>query len=418
MSDSKLFFSSRAWSRRRLLQAGGAVAASLGGLRATVAAAPPPMTLPKLLADSEHEAPPPPPALPPEQRMGFAIVGLGHLALGQVLPAFAQSRRARPTALVSGDRAKATKVAGEYGISAKSLYDYKTFDRLRDDKTVDAVYIALPNSLHAEFTVRAAEAGKHVLCEKPMATSVADGERMIAACAKAGKQLMIAYRMQYEPYNREAIRMARAGELGHLKAFSALNCQDAGDPHQWRLKKALAGGGPLPDLGIYCLNAARYLTGEEPVEVAAMLHATPNDPRFVEVEEQVDFMLRFPSGLQASCTTSYGCHDNKRYRLMGDAGWLELDPAFPYQGQQLRVSRAGRSGEDVVARRLDNKNQFALELDHFAERAAAGKKACTPGEEGLQDVRLIAAIYEAARKGASVKLPAVAGRDAFRGPAV
>jgi predicted dehydrogenase len=173
-------------------------------------------------------------------------------------------------------------------------------------------------------------------------------------------------------------------------------------------------------VGIYCLNAARYLSGEERAEVSALVTSTPHDPRFVEVEEQVDFMLRFPSGFVASCTSSYGYHDSKCYRLMGTEGWLELDPAFPYTGQAMRLGRkhAHPSGEAIETRKLEAKNQFALEMDHFAACIRDDKAPLTGGEEGLQDMRVIAAIYDSARRGLVVKLPRTDRPDVFRGPAL
>jgi predicted dehydrogenase len=406
-------------SRRAMLTQGGA-AIVLGAIGAKAAAAPNPTKLPKLLAPTENEPDPPPPPEPAGKRVGYAIVGLGHLALGEILPAFGESKHCRPAALVSGDRAKAAAVAAHYGIDPRHIYDYKTFDRLHDDPDVDVVYVVLPNGLHAEYTIRAAQAGKHILCEKPMANTVAECNQMIAACSKAQRKLMIAYRLQYEPYNREAIRLARSGELGKLKAFGARNGQTQGDPKQWRLKKALAGGGALVDLGIYCINAARYLSGEEPIEVAAFIHSTANDPRFTEVEEQVDFLMQFPSGMQAACSTSYGYHDSKRFRLSGEAAWLELDPAFPYRGQQLRIGRkpASGDGEAIETRVLAAKNHFALEMDHFARCVRENRRPHTPGEEGMQDMKIISALYEAAGSRRAVRLPAADRLDAFRGDSV
>jgi predicted dehydrogenase len=374
--------------------------------------------LPPLLAPSESEKNDAPEARPPNERLGVAVVGLGRLALQQILPAFGASKRCRVTALVTGNSDKGHAVAAQYGVDPKNILGYEQYDRLKDLAGVDLVYVVLPNSMHAEFTVRAARAGKHVLCEKPMATSVADCQRMIDACAQAKKKLMIAYRMQYEPYNREVIRLARGGALGKLKSFVASNGQAQGDPQQWRLKKALAGGGALPDVGIYCLNAARYISGEEPIEVQAMQYSTPGDPRFSEVEEQVNFNLRFPSGFTASCYTSYGCHDSKRYRVMGSLGWAELDPAFPYTGQAMRMARKRDTdeAEAITQPRLEAKNQFALELDHLADCVLEDRKPHTPGEEGMQDMKLIAAIYQAASTGVTVKLAATDGLDAFRGP--
>ena len=212
-------------SRRTLLKttgaalAGTAAYAVLGSCqRQGVAAAQEsnsaPVRLPRLFAPSEREGEEAPAPLAWKQRVGFAVVGLGRLALEQILPAMAESKMCRLSALVSGDRAKAANVATQYGVKDTAIYDYKTYDKLRDDSAVDVVYIVLPNGMHAEYTVRAAQAGKHVLCEKPMANSVVECDQMIDACAKADRKLMIAYRMQYEPYNREIIRMAKAGELG------------------------------------------------------------------------------------------------------------------------------------------------------------------------------------------------------------
>jgi len=395
-------------SRRETFRLGLGLTGAVGGWLAEVRrATAAPIKLPSLVAPTEPEANETPSPLPPDKRVGFAVVGLGHLALNQILPAFAESKMCRPTALVSGDAAKAATIAGQYGIDTKHLYDYKTFDRLRDDPAVDAVYIVLPNGLHAEYSIRAANAGKHVLCEKPMAISVDECQRMIAASQKVGRHLMIAYRLQYEPYNMEAIRVARAGELGKLRSLSATNGQSQGDPKQWRLRRALAGGGSLPDVGIYCVNAARYLSGEEPNLISGMVTSTPNDPRFKEVEEQADFVLRFPSGFVATGTSSYGFHDSKRFRLIGTTGWLDLDPAFPYRGQSLRVARkpTHASAEIIEKRELPAKNHFAAEMDHLAMCIRENKKPRTPGEEGLQDQRIIEAIYQSARAGRNVELP-------------
>jgi predicted dehydrogenase len=377
-----------------------------------------PVKLPGLLGPTERESDEMPAPWPDSKRIRFAIVGLGRLTLDRILPSFASSTRCKVTALVSGDRAKALHVAAQYGVRAEHLYDYETYDRLREDDAVDVVYIVLPNSMHAEYTVRAAKAGKHVLCEKPMATSVSDCQQMIDACAQANKKLMIGYRMQYEPYNREVIRLARAGMIGALKSFVSTNGQTQGDANQWRLKKAMSGGGPLPDMGIYCLNAARYISGEEPVEIQAIQFTSPNDPRFVEVEEIVSFTMRFPSGFLASCSTSYGFHDSKQYRLCGAEGWIDLDPAYPYSGQTMRVGRkeSGSNVEGIERRELASKNQFALEMDHMASCVVENRKPHTPGEEGMQDMKIIASIYDAARSGSVVKLPPAAGLDVYRGP--
>lgn len=220
-------------------------------------------------------------------RKGYAVVGLGELALGQILPAFAAATASRPIALVSGHKDKAAKVAGHYGINPKNIYNYETFDELKNNEEVEIVYIVLPNSMHAEFTIRALKAGKHVLCEKPMAVTVAECEEMISVAKEMDKKIMIAYRLRYEPFNQKMIQLAKGRSLGELKLFTSENIQNVKAP-DIRLSRAL-GGGPLGDIGIYCLNAARYITAEEPTEVAGMAFQSRSDPRFEEVPERIVF---------------------------------------------------------------------------------------------------------------------------------
>ena len=338
-------------------------------------------------------------AAAPARRIGYAIVGLGRISMGQFLPAFARSERARPTALVSGDAAKARRIADQYGINPKSIYDYKTYDALRDNPDVDAVYIALPNGMHAEYTIRAVKAGKHVLCEKPMANTPADCERMIAEARSANRMLMIGYRLRYEPYTQALIKIARDKEVGPIKVVLADAGFNIGDPKQWRLNRQMAGGGSLMDIGIYGLNAARYITGEEPTELNAMSYSTPNDERFKEVEETINFQLRFPSGILANCTSSYGASLN-RFRGVTATGWFELEPALSYSGLRMRVARPGAIEERLHPVR----DHFAAEMDHFAESIAANTSPLTPGEEGLRDLRIMMTIYEAAKSGKTIAL--------------
>ena len=360
--------------------------------------------LPELHAASEAPEKTPGPFEAPSQRTGFAIVGLGTLALNQILPAFAKSKSCRVTALVSGDREKSRKIAAQYGIPDHSLYDYKTYDQLAGNPDVQVIYIVLPNSLHAEFVVRGAKAGKHILCEKPMATNVKDCERMIAACKAANVKLMIAYRQQYEPMNRQISKMIKEGKLGTVRSFVATNGQNQGDPSQWRQNLALAGGGCLPDVGIYCFNAARFLTGQEPSEVVAYTTQPKDDPRFREVEETCGFTLRFPSGLIATCVTGYGVHRSQFLRVEGDKSWAELNPAFGYTGLRLKTNQT-EDGHNVLSEpAIEEKDQFALEMDHMAECVRQNLQPHTPGEEGLHDQRITDAIYESARTGKSVKI--------------
>ena len=378
---------------------------------------PPPVRFPPIEAESEQQGGDPPAPLPPSERVGFAVVGLGRLALEELLPAFGECKKARLAALVSGDAGKAGTVARQYGVPESSVYNYQSYERLRDNPEVQVIYIVLPNSMHAEYTIRAAQAGKHILCEKPMATSVKECEEMIAACRKADRKLMIAYRIQYEPYNRMAQKMVREKRFGQVKMIDAVNSQRQGDPNQWRLKRALAGGGSLPDIGLYCLNTARFLTGEEPAEVFASIQTPAGDPRFREVEDLVSWQMRFPSGIISNNLTSYDAHNSKRYRVHATEGWFGLDPAFSYSGLQMETARAEGKVERIERPRIPAKNQFALEMDHMAERVKSNEQPYTPGEEGLQDQRIMQAIYESAREGKPVKLPAASRLDAFRGAA-
>ncbi|SEP78640.1 Predicted dehydrogenase [Faunimonas pinastri] len=365
---------------------------------------------------SEGESSPPSALLPPDRRVGFAIVGLGHLAVQQILPGFGSSRKAKPVALVSGRADKARVIASQYGIKPEAVYDYESFDRIAQNPDVKVVYIVLPNAMHKEFVIRAAKAGKHVLCEKPMATSSSDCREMIDACDKAGVKLMIAYRCQYEPHHRYLMDSVRKKDFGEMRLVRAVNGQDVGAIDQWRLRKALSGGGSLPDVGIYCLNAARYITGEEPVEVFAQISTPPNDPRFKEVEESVSFQLRFPSGVLAELSCSYGVHRAQTLEVHTAEAHYLMEHAFPYKGQRLQIShKIGKSDADVVPN-IEQQDQFALEMDHFATCVMENRVPRTPGEEGLQDQMLVEAIYQSARTGQAVKLKPVSGTDVTRGP--
>jgi predicted dehydrogenase len=349
-----------------------------------------------------------------EERVGVAVVGLGRIAINEMLPAFQQSKHAKVVALVTGDREKGLKIARQYHIPESAVLDYKDYDKLAAMPDVQSVYIALPNNLHAEYTVRAARAGKHVLCEKPMANSVAECKQMIEACRKAGRQLMIAYRSQYESLDRALVKMIRDKKLGALKEFNSVNSQNMGDPGHWRLKKALAGGGALPDIGLYCINAARFLSGEEPNEVMGNVWSTPGDARFREVEESCQFILRFPSGLMATCSTNYSAHKSQMLRVNGFEAWAEMDPGYAYHGNKLRVTRVVDGKEQTSEIQAGNKNQFTLMIDHFARCIQNNKDVHTPGEEGLQDQRIMDAIYESARTRRAVTLMPPPGKT--RGP--
>ncbi len=420
------------WTRRRLLTTGaqGLVAATALGASlapaegqqagiptqgAKMQSTPPPIKLDEINAPTEQKHGPTPTPMPPDQRVGFAVVGLGHLTLNQILPAFGECKRAKLTALVSGDRAKASQVASEYGVPASSVYDYTMYDQIKNNPDVDVIYIVLPNAMHEEYTVRGAQAGKHILSEKPMAANVQQAQRMIEACHVAQVKLMIAYRIQYEPHNALAKQWVRDKQFGTVKVIEAVNGQNQGDPNQWRQKKALAGGGSLPDVGLYDLNTTRYLLGEEPYEVFGTTYSTPGDPRFREVEETVLWQMRFPSGVLFNGTTGYGFHESRRYRVLAERAWFGLDPAFSYNNLRMELSQAQGLAEYRQSPSLDPKNQFALEMDHMAECVRQNKTPYTPGEEGLQDHRIMAAIYESAHSGKAVRLPRIETLDTFRG---
>jgi glucose-fructose oxidoreductase len=339
----------------------------------------------------------------PDRKLGYAIVGLGQYGRDVILPQFVNCKHSRVTALVSGDRAKALAAATKYGVPESAIYSYADFDRIRDNPDVDIVYVCLPNSMHAEYTIRAAKAGKHVMCEKPMAISVAECEAMIRACKTAGKKLMIGYRCHFEPVNLEAMRLARSGAAGKIRYVRSEHGFVQGDPNKWRLKRALSGGGSLMDMGVYSLQAARYMTGEEPIAVTARESTDRRDPRFREVEDMIEWTLEFPSGAIAGCQSMYSANQN-HILLMGDKGRIELEPATRYDGNHMWTGRDGRETEITSIPPGPGKTQFAGQLDHLAECILDGREPIVSGEEGLRDMRIVEAIYRSAREGRTVKL--------------
>jgi predicted dehydrogenase len=354
--------------------------------------------------DADKPSAPPPAPCAPKDRVGFAVIGLGRLALEQIIPAFNGCKHARLAALVSGSPEKAKTVATQYGIGENAVYGYEDIARLADNPDVQAVYVVTPNGLHVQHVTAAAQAGKHVLCEKPMANTADEARQMIDACAKANVKLMVAYRCQFEVFNSEAARLVQSGELGRARIIEATNAQAQGPGEQWRLRAALAGGGALPDIGLYCLNGVRHVLGEEPVEVYAQIVNPGDDDRYREVEETMSFMLRFPSGAIANCASSYGAHETKDMRIRLEKGWIDIENAFAYKGQRMRIARRKDDIEVVEEQRLDFKDQFMLEIDHFAQCVRDGLEIRTPGEEGLRDQVLMEALYRSAREGRPVRI--------------
>jgi len=326
------------------------------------------------------------------RKTGYAIIGLGRIA-DHFMGGIQATTNSRVTALVSGHPDKAARIAAQYGVPSGSIYNYENFDQIAHNPAVDAIYVALPNSMHAEYTIRAAKAGKHVLCEKPMSTSVADSERMIAACKAAKVKLMIAYRCHYEATNLRAVELIRSGAIGQVEAIESsfgFNC-GAGE---WRLDKKLAGGGPLYDVGIYCLNACRYLTGEEPEKIAAFASVIDKDGRFSTVEENVSWTMRFPSGILASCNTTYGSDLTGYFRVHGSKGMVEAQPAFNYDGNSLRADFDGKTIDEPNPAK--DPYQFTPQAEHFSHCVQNNLEPKTPGEEGLRDIKYIAEIYRSA----------------------
>jgi predicted dehydrogenase len=329
---------------------------------------------------------------PPAKKTGYAVIGLGRIA-GHFMPGTLGTSNSQITGLVSGHRDKAERIAAQYGVPTSSIYNYDNFDDIAHNPAIDAVYVALPNSMHAEYTIRAAKAGKHVLCEKPMAVSVAEAEAMIAACKTANVKLMIAYRCLYEPTNLKAVKLIRDGALGQVQAIeSAFGFKIA--PGEWRLDKKLAGGGPLFDVGIYSLSACRYLTGEEPEHLSAYASTIDHDGRFNTVEENVSWTMRFPSGVLASCNTTYGAPMEGFYRVHGSKGWLQADQAFSYEGLRMTGNFGGTKIDELNP--AHDPSQFVAEASHFSNCVQNGLEPKSPGEEGLRDMRLITEIYRSA----------------------
>jgi predicted dehydrogenase len=334
------------------------------------------------------------------RKLGYAIVGLGNYATNQIMPRMQDCAFAELRGLVSGTPAKLEKFGAQYGIPGTHRYDYRNYDRIADNPDIDLVYVVLPNSMHAEYAIRALQAGKHVLCEKPMAVSSAEAEAMIAAAAKAKRKLMIGYRCHFEPYNLHAVALVKSGFVGRPTLITAEHGFHA-QPGQWRLDRPLSGGGSLMDIGIYSLNAARYLAGEEPIAISAMESTDRGDPRFRNVEDRIDWQMRFPSGLIANCVSSYSSGHNA-YRVTGTRGWVGMEPATPYAGHRMWVRQDGRT--EAVTLPPAPGNQFVAQLDHLAEAVLTGIPLRAPGEGGLRDMRLIEAIYRSAREGRAIRL--------------
>lgn len=328
--------------------------------------------------------------------VGYALVGLGTICdiFGRGCLKL-QDKNIKVTALVTGHGdTKGKEWAARYGVPESSIYSYETFDRIRDNKAVNAIYIGLPNSMHCEYTVRGAQAGKHVLCEKPMAISSAECRQMIDACRKAKVKLMIAYRCHYDPTHLEAERIIQSGAIGPVQAFEGGFGFNANPPNQWRLNRKLAGGGPIMDVGIYPLNAMRYFSREDPTDFTAVVSTRDHTShRFDGMEQTMEFTMKFPSGVLASIGTTYGEDMPGFLRIHGTKGTLELAPAFDYTG--IHLKSLGHSVAADATSPDEETFHFQLEATHFADCIRTGATPKTPGEEGLKDLLAIESVYRA-----------------------
>jgi len=331
------------------------------------------------------------------RKIRYAIVGLGHLAQVAILPAFEATRNSELVTIVSGDVEKREELGKKYNL--EQTYDYNDYDKALS--TVDAAYIVVPNHLHKEYTVRAARAGVHVLCEKPMAVTEQECEEMIQATEENQVKLMIAYRLHFEKGNLEAIQIANSGRLGELRAFSSDFGQMVVEDNIRVTEPVEKGGGPVYDMGVYCINAARYLFRGEPIEILAST-ASASDPKFQKAGEMASVIMRFPEERLASFTCSFGSADVSRYTLIGTKGTLTAEPAYEYA---MAIKHRMTVDDQTSNRTFAKRDQFAAELTYFSDCIRKNKDPEPSGIEGLADVRIVLAIYESARTGKKVELP-------------
>jgi predicted dehydrogenase len=330
-------------------------------------------------------------------KVRYAVVGLGHIAQIAVLPAFAHaSRNSTLAALVSDDPKKLKELSRRYRV--KLAYSYEQYDRCLRSGKIDAVYIALPNSMHAEYSVRAANSGIHVLCEKPMAVTESECESMIRAARKEGVKLMIAYRLHFEEANLSAIEIVRSGKLGEPRIFNSLFGLQVREGNIRTQRKL--GGGTLYDLGVYCINAARYLFQAEPLEAFAYA-AARRDRRFKDIDEMTAAVLRFPQNRLASFTTSFGSADMASYEIIGTKGKLRVDPAYEYA---MALKHSLTIDGKTTSRTFPRRDQFAPELIYFSDCIRKNIEPEPSGEEGLADVGVVRALYRSSAAAKPVKI--------------
>jgi predicted dehydrogenase len=326
-----------------------------------------------------------------------AIMGLGSYGT-RVAEAMRDCKIAKLVGAISGIPSKITDWQSRYNIPEKNCYNYENFDNIKDNPDIDAVYVITPNGLHHDEVIRVAKAGKHVICEKPMALNAKEGQEMVDACKAANVKLLVGYRMHFEPHTLEIIRMRKDGEFGKILFFQGLSGFTIGDPNQWRLNKKLSGGGSLMDIGIYSINGSRYMVGEDPVWVTA--EETKNNPgKFKEgIDETIQFQLGFPGGAVASCLSTYSMNFLDRFFLDGEKGFAELNPATGYGPIKGRTNK-GEINQPVVTHQT-------VQMEEMSGIILQGKQPLVPvdGEEAVKDLKIIDAIYEATKTGKKVEL--------------
>jgi predicted dehydrogenase len=335
------------------------------------------------------------------KRVGYAVVGLGSISQVAVLPAFAHSRKARLVAVVSGDQQKATATAAKF--KSSHAYTYTDFSTCLRNPEVDAVYIATPPGEHEKYAVAAAKAGKHVLCEKPLAASVQQARNMVEACRRNHVQFMTAYRKYFEPSSVLLKKMITRGDLGRIDIIHTLfaELRPFGDSSPaWLFSKKLCGGGPLTDLGVYSVNTCRWLVDEDPVAAEAVSWVRDRR-RYKEVEEGVAFRLDFPSGLLLQGTAAYSAAFSSFVHVHGEKGWAALSPAFAFEEERRLTGKVGGTWFEKTFKPID---EFVLELDYFATCIREGRQPEPDGEQGLRDIIIIDAIYQAVKKRSGVRI--------------
>lgn len=335
------------------------------------------------------------------KKLGLALVGLGHYASDCVAAGLENSAYWQLNAVVTGSPEKIPTWQQKWNLRENRIFNYEEFDRIRDCEDVDAVYICLPNRLHAEFTVRAAEAGKHVIVEKPMATNIEDAQRMIAACESAGVKLAVGYRLRFNRLHQKIAEWGSHKTKGKVQFINAIFSIDVGKPDQWRLQKSLAGGGALIDVGIYCVQAARYITGAEPLSVTAQFGPVTNPTKFCEVDEQISWQMRFPGEIYMTGYAGYNQYIDELC-VSTSENFLKLEPAFAY-GPLHGVLRGEAKSELETIPHEHHQWKQMEELGRLFQ-SAEPLPAWISGEEGLKDLRILLAIYQAANSGKEVFL--------------